>query len=232
MSDLSDIDALLNACQTAASDNDSLTTCLNDFAAVLPKTRERKRDQVALFLITNIVTIGSTTSAALDKCLDGCGPLATLGACCQIFLQAASIKIDSPCPLETALWTIRRLLLTIPETSSDSTWFQQPFDATNASRSQIRGKDAIDDICSLALLIPSQITNACHFQKIVLPAWCVRSRYLPRLIECALAMDALLQTHPADLFVHTLVQKIVHNGGSDEVAIAFHDYFQKCSPDC
>ncbi len=229
MPDSSDIDAILNACQTAASD-ESLTICLNDLAAVLPKNTGRKRDRVALFLITNVITIGSTASAALDKCLDGCGPHATLGACSQIFLQAASIKIDSPCPLETALRTIRRLLLTIPETSSDSRWFQHLDTATDAS-SKKQVKNAIDDIASLALLIPSQITNACHFQKIVLPAWCVRSRYLPRLIECALAMDALLQTLSADLYVHTLVRKIVHNGGSDEVAIAFHEYFRKSNPD-
>jgi hypothetical protein len=235
-----EIDALLEKCRTAAS-QESLTAALEKLASVIPPTTNEGRcDEIALFLIRNVVIVGNTSvTFSLDKCLDACGPESTLGACSQTILEAASIKIESPCPLETSFRTIRRLLLTIPETQDELSWLQNVYHNVPPTRSTARNdrimiQASMDNIVSTALLIPSQIANACHFQRLVLPAWSVRSRYIPRLVECALAMNKQLQSSSpnpaADVYLHTLVQKIVHNGSSDEVAIALYQYYDdKCN---
>lgn len=232
-----EIDALLQKCRTAAS-QESLTAALEDLASVIPPTTNEGRcDEIALFLIRNVVIVGKAVAFSLDKCLDACGPESTLGACSQTILEAASIKIESPCPLETSFRTIRRLLLTIPETQDELSWLKNVYNNVPPTRSTARNdkimiQACMDNIVSTALLIPSQIANACHFQRLVLPAWSVRSRYIPRLVECALAMNKQLQSsrpNAADVYLHTLVQKIVHNGSSDEVAIALYQYYDKCN---
>ena len=223
------IDGLLNACRTAATE-EALTTALEELADAILKTDNGREYEIALHLIRQVVFVGNSSNpvmVSLDKCLDACGPEAALGACSQTFLEAGSIKIDSPCSLETSLRTVRRLLLTMPKTNDVSVWTQQL--VRTPARSDIMARSSIDVIVSMALLLPSQIANACHFQKLVLPVWCVRSRYIPRLVECALAMDAVSNT--ADLYVHVLVQKIVHGGGSDEVAIAFYQCYHRSNPD-
>jgi len=221
MVDSAEIDVLLNACRVAASE-DSLATALEELAAAISNTEKRIRDEIALFLIRQVVIIGTPpnlVTTSLDKCLDACGPDATVGSCSQVFLEAASVKIESPCPLETSFRTVRRLMLSMPEFTDGPPWVQHLNMAT------------MENIVSMALLVPTQIANACHFQKIVLPTWCVRSRYLPRLVECALAMDALAKSPEADLYVHILVQTIVRSGASDEAAIALYHYYHEFNPD-
>ena len=84
---------------------------------------------------------------------------------------------------------------------------------------------SIESFVTMTLLLPSQIANACHHQKLVLPFWCVRTRYLPRLVECALAFEAMSKSPEVALYAQILIQKIVHIGGSDEVAVALHQYY-------
>ena len=234
--DAATIEDLLKECQAAAS-QEHLTAALDTLAAAIPDTQEAKRDEIALFLIRHVVVIGTApnpTTVSLDKSLNACGPRATLAACSQIFSEAASIKIESPCPLETSFRTIRRLLLTIPESADDILWLQHVNTiptGTNKRHDNVTMKATVESIVSMALLIPTQIANACHFQKLVLPAWCVRSRYLPRLVECALYMDHAIKTLEADMYVQILIQNIVHSGGNDEVAMALNHYYHHSTPD-
>lgn len=235
MSNSVEIDALLDECRRTAASQDSVAAVLEKLAPRIPTTTSGRRDEIALFLIRHTVIIENPpVTASLDKCLDACGAESTLSACSQIFLEAASIKIESPCPLETSLRTVKRLLLTFPESNESDQpvlWMQQEkFDSftTTSRRDGIRRQACMDSIVSMALLIPSQIANACYFQKVVLPVWSVRSRYLPRLVECALAMN---EASSDPLYLHSLVPKIVGSGSSDEVAIGLYQYYNKVNPD-
>lgn len=107
MSDHVDTERLMNACRTAVS-QEALATALEELTPLIPTLEATCRQEVAYSLIREVVVLGAATSRALDKCLDACGPHATLSACSQTFLEAARVKMESQYTLETSLRTVRR----------------------------------------------------------------------------------------------------------------------------
>ena len=223
MSDHVETEILMNPCRTAAS-QEALAAALEELTSLILTVEETCRDEVAYSLIREVVTLGAAASRALDKCLDACGLHATLSACSQTFLEVSRVKMESQHSLETSLRTVRRLLLTVPD-ADDSLWVRQLETRGTLAQQDLMKKSSIESIVTIALLLPTQIANACHHQKLVLPVWCVRTRYVPRLVECALAFEARSKSPEVALYAQVLIQKIVHTGGSDEVAVALHQFY-------
>lgn len=223
MSDHMDTESLINPCRTAAS-QEALVTALEELTSLIPTLEETCREEVAYSLIREVVILGAATSRAFDKCLDACGPHATLSACSQTFLEAARVKMKSQHSLETSLRTVRRLLLGVPD-ADDALWLRQLETCDMPAQQHLMRRASIESIVTMTLLLPVQIASACHHQKLVLPVWCVRTRYLPRLVECALAFEAWSKSPEDALYAQILIQKIVHTGGSDEVAVALHQFY-------
>jgi hypothetical protein len=79
MSEHMDTESLINPCRTAAS-QEALVTALEGLTSLIPTLEETCREEVAYSLIREVVILGAATSRAFDKCLDACGPHATLVA--------------------------------------------------------------------------------------------------------------------------------------------------------
>jgi Telomere length regulation protein len=187
------------------------------------------QEESAIFLLQEVVVLGNgPLHMALDRAIGACGPLQALSACCTTLHTLCNQDMESPCSLQSSLRTVRKLLLSIAA-SQEETWVDK--EVTLRQATNFTPIAQLKSIVDMAVLFPMQIANACHRQKVVLPVWAVRSRFLSRLLESALSMKSLVPASELTTAYTTLLfPKLVHGGASDEVALAIYQHYTNQKP--
>lgn len=222
------------------------------------------REQVALRLLQEVIVLGAAEQEALDECLVACGPLEGLSACSTTLQgiasrnskrtktrKASSSSVESPSILETALRTIRRWLVkgvSFPphvEGYDERCWVEQIAEAFSTSGSLDPSNPLMEaclqNLTKLVLMLPVQISNACHALGVQLPSWAIASRYNPRLVEGALSMALYQEQHYyhfdtttsngfsccSTAYLQMLVQRMVRNRNPDDAALGLYKYHER-----
>lgn len=168
-------------------------------------------------------------------------------------------SVESPSILETALRTIRRWLvkgvsfppvydssnsyedrcwvekvtvaLALPSPQGNNNNNHQSSKANNADSNSPLVQACFESITKLVLMLPVQISNACHALSLQLPTWAISSRYNPRIIEGALSMALYQQeigesSYSASYF-KLLVQHMVRSRNPDDVALGLYKFHER-----
>lgn len=220
----------------SSTSQESKASALEAIAVSCVLQPENIREEAAIFLIQEVVTVGNHYSA-LDLAIEACGPLQALSACSITLNELANendTTTESPCALQTSLRIIRKFLLSIALTK-EQIWLDSLEQSQEEMLIPQRGANP-EGLVRMVVLFPVQIANACNKQKVLLPIWCVRSRFLSRLLHSALRMKALLPSdnttitntaNTATRYVTLLVSNLVHSGSSDEVATGLYQHYEK-----
>ena len=162
----------------------------------LPKYGSAVHQRVAEELLQNLFVTSSAVEQTLCDCLVlGCGQRISLSAAIQTLKVVDKEDIVA---LELSLDILRQILFTrVRSVDVSMDWVTQ-------------------DWVSLLLRLPSLIANACRKVSTDFPSWATRTKYYPRLVQCAL--DRALVPGAGDQYCLCLVQQMLRRGG-EEVAM-------------
>ena len=213
----------------SSTSQESKEEAIEGTARILEYQPDHVREETALFLIQEVLLLGRYE--ALDHAIVvACGPWQALSACSITLHHLCQTDMKSPCAFQTSLRILRKTLLSI-STNKANIWVDRLMTREQQSSSHTVTVN-LERFIGMAVLFPLQIANSCHRQKVVLPLWAVRSRFLAKLVESALQMTALLPESEVTLmYTKLLFTKLVHGGAYDEVTIGLYQYYETQKPD-
>ena len=154
----------------------------------------------------------------IDPIIDACGWFVAVPVCISILKEMTSKRITEgsstklpPPSIVNACWlTIRRLLLSTTDSTSNSVPEVNPAAATEIE---------IKQFVKTLLLLPQIISNACHTTQINVPLGATPTKFYPRLVECSLL------TKKDPYFFQSLVHSLLRSHGkSDSIAIGLQKH--------
>lgn len=213
----------------SSTSQESKEEAIEAIARILEYQPVHLREESALFLIQEVVLLGR--NEALDHAIVvACGPWQALSACSITLHHLCQVDMKSPCALQTSLRIIRKILLSI-STSKSIIWVDRLLTREQQTTSHTVTVN-LERFVGMAVLFPLQIANSCHRQKVVLPLWAVRSRFLAKLVESALQMTlSLPESEVALLYTKLLFTKLVRGGAYDEVTMGLFQFYGTQKPE-